>query len=209
MPIRRALISVSDKREVVRFARRLVEQFGVEVLSTGGTARALREAHVPVTEVAVFSNSPEILDGRVKTLHPAIHGGILCRRDHPEDRRLIENGTIRPIDLVAVNLYPFQRTVAKPGVTLDEAVENIDIGGPTMVRAAAKNYAWVAVLTDPDDYDTVLGDLGANQGEVGEELRRRLAVKAFHHTALYDAAIDTYLSKTLVGEVVRHAFTIE
>jgi len=209
VPIRRALISVSDKRGVVEFTRTLVERFGVEVLSTGGTASALREANVPVIEVAQFTGSPEILDGRVKTLHPAVHGGILCRRDHPDDRKLIESGAVRPIDLVAVNLYPFRETIARPGVALEEAIEHIDIGGPTMLRSAAKNHAWVAVVSDPGDYAPVLEDMAAHGGEVSVELRARLAVKAFRHTALYDAAIDTYLSERLTGEPVYHAHYAE
>ena len=204
MRIRRALVSVSDKRGAADFARALVDRFGVEVLSTGGTARALRGAGIPVTDVAEFTGSPEIMGGRVKTLHPAVHGGILCRRDHPEDRALIDSGAVRPIDLVAVNLYPFRETVSRPDVTLDEAVEQIDIGGPTMIRAAAKNHAWVTVVTDPADYGRVLADLDAHGGEASDELRALLAVKAFRHTATYDAAIDTFLSERLTGELVFH-----
>ena len=197
---RRALVSVSDKRGVVDFARALVEKHGFEVLSTGGTARALREAAVLVTEVAEFTGSPEILDGRVKTLHPAVHGGILCRRDHPEDRKLIDSGIVRPIDLVAVNLYPFQETVARPDVTLPEAIEQIDIGGPTMIRSSAKNHAWVTVVTSPDDYGAVLDALAEGDGEVPLSVRQRLAVTAFRHTAAYDTAIDAYLSSRVLGE---------
>ncbi len=197
MSIKRALLSVSDKCGIEPFARSLTEDFGVEVLSTGGTARALREAGVEVTEVASFTGSPEILDGRVKTLHPAVHGGILCRRDHPDDKLLIEDGSLRPIDLVAVNLYPFRQTVAREGVTLEEAVEQIDIGGPTMIRSSAKNHAWVTVLTDPDDYEPVLQELARTGGEVGSETNGRLAVKAFEHTASYDTAIHAFLASRL------------
>ena len=200
MSVQRALISVSDKSGVVDFARRLVDEFAVEVLSTGGTARALSEAGVAVTEVAAFTGSPEIMDGRVKTLHPAVHGGILCRRDNADDLTLIESGSVRPIDLVAVNLYPFRETVANPAVQLDEAIEQIDIGGPTMIRSSAKNHKWVAVVTDPVDYDVVLADMSSNGGDVGGSLRGRLAVKAFHHTAGYDTAIYTYLSRETAGD---------
>jgi len=207
--VKRALISVSDKTGIVPFAEALVSELGVEILSTGGTARALREKGIAVTDVSSFTGSPEILDGRVKTLHPAVHGGILCRRDHPDDRKLIENGSIRPIDLVVVNLYPFRETVAKPDVTIEDAIENIDIGGPTMIRSSAKNHAWVAVITDPKDYDSVLEELRKTGGEISEKSRRRLAVKAFRHTAQYDAAIDTFLSERLEGEHVFHGHYVD
>ena len=197
---RRALVSVSDKQGVVEFARALVERFDFEVLSTGGTARELRNAGVPVTEVAEFTGSPEILDGRVKTLHPAVHGGILCRRDHPEDKKLIEAGTVRPIDLVAVNLYPFRQTIARPDVTLPEAVEQIDIGGPTMIRSSAKNHAWVAVVTNPDDYRVVLTALDEGDGQISADVRLKLAVSAFKHTAEYDTAIEAYLRGQITAE---------
>lgn len=189
--VRRALISVSDKRGVVEFARGLAE-LGIEILSTGGTARALREAGVPVVPVEEFTGAPEILDGRVKTLHPAIHGGILARRDLPAHLEQIERHGIGLIDLVCVNLYPFEATVARPECTLDEAIENIDIGGPTMLRAAAKNHAAVTVVVDPADYDTVLEQLRA-AGTVDAPTRARLARKVFQHTARYDGAIADYL----------------
>ncbi|BAF60722.1 MAG: bifunctional phosphoribosylaminoimidazolecarboxamide formyltransferase/IMP cyclohydrolase [Pelotomaculum sp.] len=189
MEVRRALISVSNKAGVVEFARGLVE-LGVEVISTGGTAKTLREAGVPVTYISDVTGFPEILDGRVKTLHPGVHGGILALRNR-EHLGQLEEHNIKPIDLVAVNLYPFRETVARPGVTLAEAVENIDIGGPAMVRSAAKNFQNVLVVVNPERYDEVLEAL--RQGEVSGELRLSLALEAFAHTASYDAAIASYL----------------
>lgn len=209
MAIKRALISVSDKTGIAQFARTLTDRFGVEILSTGGTARELRASGVAVTDVSDFTGSPEIMDGRVKTLHPAVHGGILARRDNLEDRELIANGSIQTIDLVVVNLYPFRETIAKPDVTLGDAIENVDIGGPTMIRAAAKNHAWVAVVVDPADYDAILDEIDSGDGELAESTRRKLAVKAFRHTAEYDAAIDTYLSSELAGESVWHSIYTE
>ncbi|MDZ7747974.1 MAG: bifunctional phosphoribosylaminoimidazolecarboxamide formyltransferase/IMP cyclohydrolase [Halofilum sp. (in: g-proteobacteria)] len=187
-PVRRALLSVSDKTGLLELARALAQR-DVEILSTGGTARALREAGIAVTEVAEHTGFPEIMGGRVKTLHPRIHGGILGRREADADA--MAEHAIAPIDLVAVNLYPFAETVARPDVTRDEAIENIDIGGPAMVRAAAKNQAAVTVLTDPGDYDAVVAELDG--GGIGAQLRRRLATKAFRHTAAYDAAIAAWL----------------
>ena len=191
--VRRALISVSDKRGVVDFARALHE-LGVGILSTGGTARLLVEAGLPVTAVEDYTGFPEMLDGRVKTLHPKIHGGILARRDVPEHMQAIAQADIEPIDLVVVNLYPFTQTVARPGCTLEEAIENIDIGGPSMVRGAAKNYGSVGVVTDPADYERVLDELRANGGALSAALRFELAKKAFAHTAAYDGAIANYLT---------------
>lgn len=191
--IRRALVSVSDKTGAVDFAKKLTE-YGVEILSTGGTARALENASVPVTSVDSYTGFPEIMDGRVKTLHPRIHGALLAVRENPEHVRQMEENGIEPINLVVVNLYPFQQTVAKPGTTLEEAVENIDIGGPTMLRSAAKNHRYVTVVVDPADYDLVLSEMEATRA-VAFETRCRLAVKAFRHTAAYDTAIDAYLSK--------------
>jgi len=188
----RALISVSDKTGVVEFAKALRE-LGFSILSTGGTAKLLQGAALPVTEVADYTGFPEMLDGRVKTLHPKVHGGILARRDSPEHMSAIERAGIGTIDLVVVNLYPFAQTVAKPQCTLDEAIENIDIGGPTMVRAAAKNYAHVAVVTDPVDYGNLLHEL-RNTGTTSLETRFALARKAFSHTAAYDGAISNYLT---------------
>lgn len=189
MPVKRALVSVSDKSGVVDFARGLTD-LGIEVVSTGGTLRALREAGVPVTYISDVTGFPEILDGRVKTLHPNVHGGILALRNDEHLSQLQEHG-IKPIDLVAVNLYPFRETVAKPGVTLEEAIENIDIGGPTMVRAAAKNYRHVLILVNPRRYGEVLEAL--RRGEPADGLRMALALEAFAHTAAYDTAITTYL----------------
>ena len=186
----RALLSVSDKRGLVEFARGLAG-LGWDLISTGGTARALADAGIKVTPVEAVTGFPEMMDGRVKTLHPAVHGGLLARRDVPEDLAAMKEHGIAPIDLVAVNLYPFRQTVAKPGVTLAEAIENIDIGGPSMLRSAAKNHAAVCVIVDPDDYPRVLEAL--RSGAVPRELRSELATKVFRHTAGYDAAIAAYL----------------
>lgn len=190
--IKRALLSVSDKTGLVEFAHAL-HGMGVELLSTGGTAKAIREAGLPVIEVADYTGFPEMLDGRVKTLHPKIHGGILARRDLPAHLAALARHAIGGIDLVCVNLYPFVQTVAKPGCTLEEAIENIDIGGPAMVRSAAKNYAFVTIVTDPADYARVLEEMQASGGSVSEATRFDLAVKAFEHTAAYDGAIANYL----------------
>lgn len=192
--MKRALISVSDKTGVVEFARGLLE-LGVEIISTGGTARTLKEAGVHVIPVSEVAGFPEILDGRVKTLQPGIHGGILARRDNPVHmRQLVEHG-ITPIDLVAVNLYPFKQTIEKPGVSLEEAIENIDIGGPAMVRASAKNYPHVAVIVDPAWYGRILNYLRG--GGIPEEVRFQLAFEAFSHTAAYDGMIARYLQGRL------------
>ncbi len=196
--IQRALLSVSDKTGLIDFARALAER-GVELLSTGGTARALREAGLPVIEVADYTGFPEMLDGRVKTLHPKIHGGILARRDDPEHVAAMQSHGIPPIDLVCVNLYPFAQTVARPDCTLEEAIENIDIGGPAMVRSAAKNHAHVVIVTDPADYARLITEMDANAGEVSAATRFDLAVKAFEHTAAYDGAIANYFGKRLTG----------
>ncbi len=186
-----ALLSVSDKRGLVEFAAALVRRFGYRILSTGGTARLLAEKGLPVTEVSQHTGFPEIMEGRVKTLHPKIHGGLLCRRDKPEHLRQAEANGIALIDLVVVNLYPFEQTVAKPGAQLEEAIENIDIGGPSMLRSAAKNHESVTVVCDPADYDAVLQALDSPAALA--ELRRRLALKVFQRTAAYDAAIARYL----------------
>jgi len=196
--MQRALLSVSDKSGLIPFAQGLVEA-GVELLSTGGTARALREANLPVIDVSSYTGSPEIFAGRVKTLHPKVHGGILYRRDDPTHLDQAKEHAIGPIDLVAVNLYPFAETIAKAGCTFEDAIENIDIGGPTMVRSAAKNHASVAVVVDPEDYAAILSEVSA--GSVSEETRRRLATKAFDHTAAYDRMIATYLG---AGEALRY-----
>jgi phosphoribosylaminoimidazolecarboxamide formyltransferase/IMP cyclohydrolase len=191
-PIRRALLSVSDKTGLVDLARGLAG-LGVELLSTGGTARALTAAGLSVREVADVTGFPEMLDGRVKTLHPAIHGGILARRDLPSHEEALVRHGIGPIDLVAVNLYPFEATVAQPGVPFEDAVEQIDVGGPAMIRAAAKNHAGVVVLVDPGQYSPVLEELRRSGGEVSGDTRRRLALEAFRRTAQYDAAIAAWL----------------
>jgi phosphoribosylaminoimidazolecarboxamide formyltransferase/IMP cyclohydrolase len=190
--VRRALISVTDKTGVAAFAQGLAAA-GVEILSTGGTAKALRQAGVAVVEVAAHTGQPEILGGRVKTLHPRIHGGILARRHNPQDRREIEAAHIAPIDLVAVNLYAFEKAAEK-GLGLEEAVEEIDIGGPTLLRAAAKNLADVTVVCRPADYDRVLAEIAAT-GETSLALRFELARQVFRLTAAYDATIAAYLDK--------------
>lgn len=187
--MKRALISVSDKSGVVEFAREL-DRLGYEIVSTGGTAKILREAGVPVTYISDVTGFPEILDGRVKTLHPRVHGGILATRK-PEHMAQLKEQNITPIDLVAVNLYPFRETIARPGVTLDEAIENIDIGGPAMVRAAAKNYRYVIVVVNPGRYQSVVEAIASNKVDI--EFRLDLAREAFAHTAAYDSAISAYL----------------
>lgn len=190
---RRALISVSDKTGAVAFAKALTEQ-GFEILSTGGTASTLRENGIPVTNVSDVTGFPECLDGRVKTLHPMIHAGILCIRSNNQHMEQISRLGVTPIDIVAINLYPFKQTVLKPDVTLEDAIENIDIGGPTMIRAAAKNWQDVAVIVDPSDYAEVLAQL-EEKGEVSRETKFNLAGKVFEHTAAYDALISSYLRK--------------
>jgi phosphoribosylaminoimidazolecarboxamide formyltransferase/IMP cyclohydrolase len=186
----RALLSVSDKRGIVEFARALAA-LGWEIVSTGGTAAALAQAGVAVLPIERVTGFPEIMDGRVKTLHPKVHGGLLARRRHPGDRAALAEHGITPIDLVAVNLYPFRETAVRPGATFEQAIEQIDIGGPSMLRSAAKNHPDVIVVVDPDDYPVVIAALKA--GELTPELRRRLAAKVFAHTAAYDAAIHAYL----------------
>lgn len=199
--VRRALVSVSDKRDLIPFVRRLVE-LGVEVLSTGGTCRQLREAGFDVVEVADRTGFPEIMDGRVKTLHPRIHGGLLGRRGI--DDAVMKQHGIEPIDLLAVNLYPFEQTIARRDATIDDAIENIDIGGPAMIRAAAKNHDGVAVVVSPDDYQAVLADL--EQNTLTLERRRRLAARAYAHTASYDAVITRYLSQSLGDDALGERF---
>ena len=190
---RLALLSVSNKTGIGDLARSLVEEFGFDIISSGGTAKTLKDAGIPVTKVSDYTGSPEILGGRVKTLHPRIHGGILARRDMEEHIIDLENNQIRPIDLVVVNLYPFTETIAKPGVTLGDAVEQIDIGGPAMLRAAAKNYAHLTVLCDPAQYGEYLQELRQNE-VVSLEFRQKCALKGFSHTASYDHAIASYLA---------------
>ena len=191
---RLALLSVSNKTGLIDLARSLVEEFGFDIISSGGTASALKEAGIPVTKVAEYTGSPEILGGRVKTLHPRIHGGILARRDVAEDLADLTANQIRAIDLVVVNLYPFEQTIAKPGVTLADAIENIDIGGPAMLRASAKNHAHLTVLCNPEQYNTYLAELRQNGGEASLKFRQKSALETFEHTANYDRAIANYLS---------------
>lgn len=192
IPIQRALISVSDKSGIVDFARGLSER-GVELLSTGGTYKQLAEAGIAVREVSEHTGFPEMMDGRLKTLHPKVHGGLLALRDEASHRQAMEEHGIAPIDLAVINLYPFEETIARAGVTREQAVEQIDIGGPTMVRSAAKNHRFVGIVTDPGDYERVLAQLAERGGQLGLELRRELAQKAFALTARYDALISRWL----------------
>lgn len=198
MKVRRALISLSDKSGIIEFCSEL-HKLNIQLLSTGGTAKALRDAGLPVTDVSKVTGFPEIMDGRVKTLHPKIHGGLLAVRDNPAHMQALEQNGIEPIDLVCINLYPFEKTVAQPNVSLMDAIENIDIGGPAMIRASAKNYHHVAVVTDPKDYKLVLKELN-HYGEVTHGTRELLAIKAFNLTSRYDGAIDSFLSKRLEGQ---------
>ena len=202
---KRALLSVSDKTGIVEFARQL-EELGYEVVSTGGTARTLQENGIAVTGISDVTGFPECLDGRVKTLHPAVHAGILAMRSNPEHMAQLEKLGITPIDVVAINLYPFKQTILKDGVTLEEAIENIDIGGPTMIRAAAKNWQDVAVIVDPADYDSVIEGLKA--GELSRETKFRLAAKVFEHTAAYDALISNYLRKQMGADPFPEELTL-
>jgi len=193
--IKRAIISVTDKSGIVPFAASL-SQFGVEILSTGGTANALRQGGIRVTDISEYTGFPEMMDGRVKTLHPKVHGGLLGLRDNPEHVRMMALHGITPIDMVVVNLYQFEKTVAKEGVTLEEAIENIDIGGPSMLRSSAKNFKFVTVVVDPADYEGVLEEMAASGGETTLETRLRLAKKVFRLTHAYDGAISRYLDAT-------------
>jgi phosphoribosylaminoimidazolecarboxamide formyltransferase/IMP cyclohydrolase len=204
----RALLSVSDKAGLVEFARGLA-RLGIELVASGGTATALREAGLEVLDVAQLTNSPEMLGGRVKTLQPRVHGGILARREHEGDRADMAAQSLQPIDLVVVNLYPFEQTVAQPGVTLDDAIEKIDIGGPSMIRSAAKNHAYVGAVTDPADYPALLAELDAHDGALSAATRRRLAAKAFARTAAYDAAIEAYLARVYAAELGEAATAAE
>lgn len=190
--IKRAVVSVSDKANVVDFVKALVEM-GVEILSTGGTAKTLRDNGIKVIDVSEYTGFPEMMDGRVKTLHPKIHGGLLGRRDNPKDMKEMEIHGISAIDMVVVNLYPFEATVAREGCSLEEAVENIDIGGPTMIRSAAKNYRHVSVVVDPNDYPHIIREMKEIQGAISSLTNFRLAEKVFRMTARYDTAIFNYL----------------
>src|SRR5881227_3808390 len=194
MKIRRVLISVSDKTGIAAFARSLERQ-GVDIISTGGTSELLRKEKIPVREISKFTAFPEVLDGRVKTLHPRVHGGLLFKRGNAKHEAEARECGFEPIDLVVVNLYPFEKTIRKPNVTLAEAIENIDIGGPSMIRSAAKNYESVTVVVDPGDYDTVLDTMRDHGGETTLKLRERLAIKAFIKTSDYDRAIGNFLNK--------------
>lgn len=196
--IYRALISVTDKSGVARFAKNL-EEFGVEILSTGGTAKTIAASGVSIKEVSEFTGFPEMLDGRVKTLHPKVHGGILGIRSNPAHVQSMKNHGIEPIDMVVVNLYAFEKTIANQSCSLADAIENIDIGGPTLLRAGAKNYPFVTVITDPDDYTKIIQEMKANHGSVSESTNFKLAKKVFSLTKQYDEAIANYLeSKALL-----------
>ena len=202
---KRALVSVSDKTGVVEFVKGLLEQ-GIEVISTGGTKKLLEENGLQVIGISEVTGFPEIMDGRVKTLHPNIHGGLLAVRDNETHVTQMNELGMEPIDFVVVNLYPFKETIAKPDVTFADAIENIDIGGPTMIRSAAKNHKFVSVIVDPVDYDIVLAELKEN-GEVAEETKRKLAAKVFRHTAAYDALISNYLTEQM-GEESPETLTV-
>ena len=194
--IKRALISVSNKGGLADLARQL-QSFGVEMLSTGGTAKALREAGVKVIDVSEYTGFPEMMDGRLKTLHPKIHGGLLARRANEKDMAETKAQGIGMIDMVVVNLYPFEQTVAKEGVSFEEAIENIDIGGPAMLRAASKNFADVVVVVDPADYGRIIEEMKGLGGDVSYKTRARLAEKVFRRTSEYDGHIADYLSKAI------------
>jgi len=191
--IKRVLISLSDKTGAVEFAKDLSE-FGVQFLSTGGTAKILREAGLNVMDVSEYTGFPEMLDGRVKTLHPKVHGGLLGLRENPEHVETMKKHGIEPIDMVVVNLYPFKETISKPDCTFEDAIENIDIGGPTMLRSAAKNFQSVTVVIDPADYKTVIHDMKSHSGEVSSKTNLKLAYKVFTATSAYDKMISDYLS---------------
>ncbi|GLS80892.1 bifunctional phosphoribosylaminoimidazolecarboxamide formyltransferase/IMP cyclohydrolase [Paracoccus marinus] len=201
IPLRRALISVSDKSGLIDFARALADR-GVELLSTGGTSAALRQAGLPVRDVADVTGFPEMMDGRVKTLHPAVHGGLLALRDDAGHVASMKEHGIEPIDLLVVNLYPFEATVAK-GAAYDDCVENIDIGGPAMIRAAAKNHAFVTTIVDVDDYATLLEEMDANEGATTEPFRKRMAQAAYARTAAYDAAVSTWMAGAIGADTPR------
>ncbi|OGW38436.1 MAG: hypothetical protein A2Y97_07970 [Nitrospirae bacterium RBG_13_39_12] len=194
LKIKRAIISVSNKKGVADFAKEL-SSMGIEILSTGGTAKALREADITVKDVSEYTGFPEMLDGRVKTLHPRIHGGLLSRRDNPKDMEEINKHGIDTIGMVVVNLYPFEETISKPGVSLAEAIENIDIGGPAMLRSASKNFQDVAAIIDPLDYKKIINEMKSRNGDLSYNTRLELAKKVFRHTSIYDKLIADYLTK--------------
>ena len=191
--IKRALVSVSNKEGIVEFCSSLSNDYGIEIISTGGTLKTLLEAGIDAIDISDHTGFPEMMDGRVKTLHPKVHGGILARRDI--DQEVMAENQIKEIDLVVVNLYPFIETIAKEDTTLEIAIENIDIGGPSMVRSAAKNNLFVGVVVEPGDYKSVLEEISKNEGAISLETRRKLAAKAFSHTANYDSAISNYLNQ--------------
>jgi len=193
--IQKAIISVTDKEGIVAFGKSLSDM-GVDILSTGGTAKVLRDGGVSVTDISEYTGFPEMMDGRVKTLHPKVHGGLLGLRDNPEHVNMMKTHGITPIDMVVVNLYQFEKTVSKEGVTLEEAIENIDIGGPSMLRSSAKNFRDVTVVVDPADYAVVLQEMKTNEGETTLETRFALARKVFRLTHEYDGAITRYLDRT-------------
>ena len=195
MKIKKAIISVSDKTGILDFAKEL-NKLGIEILSTGGTAKILKQNNIPVTEISAYTGFPEIMDGRVKTLHPKIHGGILAIRDNPEHMNKIKELGIEPIDMIVVNLYPFEKTIEKKDATFDDAIENIDIGGPTMIRAGAKNFKYVVVIIDPKDYEKVLKEL-KTKGDVSYKTRLYLAQKVFERMSNYDYKIADYLKKKI------------
>lgn len=192
--IKRALISVFDKKGIVEFAKEL-NLMDIQILSTGGTAKILREAGIPVKEVSEYTGFPEMLDGRVKTLHPKVHGGLLSRRNNPKDMEEIKKYGIETIDMVVINLYPFEATISKPDVSLEEAIENIDIGGPAMLRSSSKNFQDVVVIIEPSDYKSVLEEMKSTNGDVSYRTRLELAKKVFRHTSRYDSIIADYLEK--------------
>src|SRR3990167_6048604 len=196
LKVNRALISVSEKKGIIPFAKGL-HGLGVEIISTGGTARQLKEAGIPVKEVSEHTGFPEILDGRVKTLHPMIHGGLLARRENPQHMEQVKKHKIGLIDMVVVNLYPFASVIRKKNVALEEAIENIDIGGPSMLRSAAKNFRNVAVISNPDRYQSILSELETNNGLLSDSVLYKLAVEAFTHTAEYDSLISSFLNQRL------------
>ncbi len=204
---RLALLSVSDKTGIVALARQLIE-FKFEIISSGGTAKTLQDAGITVTKVSDYTGSPEILRGRVKTLHPRIHGGILARQDLPEDQADLETNDIRPLNLVVVNLYPFEQTISHPNVSVSEAIEKIDIGGPTLIRAAAKNYQYLTVLCSPDQYENYLTEYEQSNGELPLEFRQQMAGYAFAHTNSYDRAISAYFANLNQSEDLGASYSI-
>jgi len=206
MICKRALISVSDKKDITDFAKGL-SKLNIEIISTGGTASVLKNQKIPIIEISEVTNFPEMMDGRVKTLHPNVHAGILARRDKKDHMNALENQKIKPIDLIIVNLYPFEATIKKPNVTLEEVIENIDIGGPTLLRSAAKNYKDVLVVTNPQRYPEILKALQSKQ-KINKKLREQLAIEAFTHTAQYDSIISNYLTNRLTDTPLPNTVTI-